>query len=256
MAWTCSSGLGSLWSTASSVVVSPRILDMQSGGTVTSPSASVDVHLRRSSIAAGCNDTKITRQYSKTPFLLSPKAEGGPANLVFVFGRSVGRRHRAASSSSSFSFHLGEETWCCGERKASDVVLRAGEPRGHRALSDVTSWPTGFHARNTERIVFQAGPFSSQLRDAPTTRGSFQTRWKWIDRFFFPLPPSSRTGSAAYHRNPRFQPSLPISCNLEPMYRLSRKIGLWYRVTRFSWRIFFSHHSWWMGGFELSFIWT
>lgn len=29
---------------------------MQSGGTVTSPSASVDVHLRKSSIAAGCND--------------------------------------------------------------------------------------------------------------------------------------------------------------------------------------------------------
>jgi len=53
IAWTCSSGLGSLWSTASSLVVSPRILDAQSGGTVTSPRASADVHLRRSSIAAG-----------------------------------------------------------------------------------------------------------------------------------------------------------------------------------------------------------
>lgn len=35
---------------------------MQSGGTVTSPSASVDVHLRRSSIAAGCNDELYVRQ--------------------------------------------------------------------------------------------------------------------------------------------------------------------------------------------------
>lgn len=41
---------------------------MQSGGTVTSPSASVDVHLRRSSIAAGCNDELYMRQNHRISF--------------------------------------------------------------------------------------------------------------------------------------------------------------------------------------------
>lgn len=69
---------------------------MQSGGTVTSPSASVDVHLRRSSIAAGCNDTKITRQYSKTPSL--PPFSKGRGGDQRILSSSYWKKRRPSSS--------------------------------------------------------------------------------------------------------------------------------------------------------------